>query len=415
MKCVGAKENVQHFTCIRIFDISSFNIHLCYLCYLLNYTVSGRSTNGESSLLRLIQIVPNLPPLIDGIGDHAFCLAQRLREFHDIETSFVVGNPRWKGPSEIDGFSIVQIPARSGANVVRAIQEVTTFGTSKVSAILVQFAPYGYAPKGNPSWIVDGIIEVTKATNIPVMTMFHELDVGKRNPWESAFWISPFQRILLQRLARISACRITNTEFHRNKLHKWGVQNVTLLPSFSTIGEPSFSLPLMERQKQLIVFGRPWQRMHTYNIGRHAIRRMSSFIEFDRIIDVGDPIAGDDEKTIEGFPIIRYGSLPSSGVSDLMGSSVAGLLSYPVPLLTKSSIYGALCAHGTLPIIVSDNSLEYEETQLELGLDYILGEDNSNSSHPGDLSEISKRVFARYNSRNSASAAKQIRSLIQQL
>ncbi len=365
--------------------------------------------------MRLIQIVPKLPPRIDGIGDHALRLAERLRERHRIETSFLVCDPTWKGPSEITGFPIMQLHARNGEVLARVIQEIATTAPHEPSAILLQFAPYGYAAKGYPSWIIDGIRRILSAGHGPVITMFHELDVGKRKPWTSAFWIAPLQRLLLQKLARLSDGRVTNTEFHRTKLKKWGINNVSLLPSFSTIGEPSVNIDFEHRERQLIVFGRPWQRMHTYSVGQPFLRKIKDLVNFERIVDIGDPIQGDNPEELEGIPVIRYGSLPSSEVSELMRSSVASLLAYPVPLLSKSSIYGAICAHGTLPFIISDPLPENEENELEADIDYIPAQATFDALPYQDISQFSNHVFERYQSRNSASAAEHIASLMRKL
>jgi hypothetical protein len=45
--------------------------------------------------MQIIQIVPRLPPSIDGVGDYAFLLAKQLRAAHDIHTTFVVCDPNW--------------------------------------------------------------------------------------------------------------------------------------------------------------------------------------------------------------------------------------------------------------------------------------------------------------------------------
>jgi len=364
--------------------------------------------------LLLIQIVPNLPPKVDGIDDHAFRLAERLREFHGIQTSFIVCNPKWNGPSDITGFNVIRLPSRNDISLVRTIQELTPTGSAQGLAVLLQFAPYGYAAKGYPAWIIRGIRKIRSSCNVPIITMFHELDVGKRKPWTSAFWIAPFQRTLLRKLVQNSTCRITNTQFHRTKLSEWGATDVSLVPSFSTIGEPSVNPDFSERKRQLVVFGRPWQRKLTYDRGRHLIGEIHKLIGLEQITDIGDPIPGDDAATLEGLPIIRRGRLHSSDISHLMSFSIASLLSYPIPLLTKSSIYGAICAHGTLPFIISESSSCDDKSELESGIDYILAELSLAESLPGDLAAFSARLSERYHSRSSMSAARHIASLCMQ-
>jgi hypothetical protein len=45
--------------------------------------------------MEVIQIVPALPPAINGLGDYASLLAKELWEAHNIRSRFVVGDPRW--------------------------------------------------------------------------------------------------------------------------------------------------------------------------------------------------------------------------------------------------------------------------------------------------------------------------------
>jgi hypothetical protein len=52
----------------------------------------------------IYQIVPRLPPLIDGVGDYSLQLARTLRENHNIDSKFIIGDPSWLGPTELEGF-----------------------------------------------------------------------------------------------------------------------------------------------------------------------------------------------------------------------------------------------------------------------------------------------------------------------
>lgn len=48
-------------------------------------------------MIKIIQIVPQLPPAINGLGDYALNLARQLRQDFAIETHFVVGDHSWTG------------------------------------------------------------------------------------------------------------------------------------------------------------------------------------------------------------------------------------------------------------------------------------------------------------------------------
>ena len=46
---------------------------------------------------QIIQIVPKLPPAIDGLGDYALNIARQLYKDFGVKTHFVVGDPAWVG------------------------------------------------------------------------------------------------------------------------------------------------------------------------------------------------------------------------------------------------------------------------------------------------------------------------------
>ena len=104
-----------------------------------------------SDLSTVISIVPRLPKAIDGVGDYALNLARQLRKDFNIQTQFIVGNPEWKGELEIEGFSISQV-IDSNSNQLTALLEC-----DRTSPVLLHYVGYGYAKRGCPVWLVDGI------------------------------------------------------------------------------------------------------------------------------------------------------------------------------------------------------------------------------------------------------------------
>ena len=69
----------------------------------------------------IIQIVPRLPPATDGVGDYAIRVAHQLRAAHQIESHFIVGDPDWQAPVNLE-FEATAIRARSSAKLVEALQ-----------------------------------------------------------------------------------------------------------------------------------------------------------------------------------------------------------------------------------------------------------------------------------------------------
>jgi hypothetical protein len=148
----------------------------------------------------IIQIVPRLPPAADGLGDYALNLAHQMRQDFGIKTHFIVGDPWWVGEAQIEGFSISKVP-RQSANIFLSLLESERFSSATV---LLHYVNYGYAKRGCPIWLVEGL-ERWRNTTVTrsLMTMFHEVYAFGFPPWTSSFWLSPLQRNLASRFSTI--------------------------------------------------------------------------------------------------------------------------------------------------------------------------------------------------------------------
>jgi hypothetical protein len=352
----------------------------------------------------LIQLVPGLPPRIDGIGDYALELARRLRQNYNINTAFIVGDPDWIG-GEIDGFCVTKVSQRNPAELLAAVDRCEQDLQSEAVPLLVQFAPYGYQKRGYPLWLQHALAHYAKLKPNLLNFAHHELEVHCRRPWSSAFWVSPFQKNLIKHLVKLGNFQYTNAEESRYKLERWGSGRISLLPNFSTIGEPAANPEYSRRQKHIIVFGRGAQRQWTYLRGREMLQAACKLVGAEKIVDIGPPIPGDNTSAVGDVPILRCGRLEGEEVSQWMGSSLATFTYYPIPLLTKSSIHAVSCAHGTIPFIFDDQTLELSCPGLINGEDYIaLRSDRQKVALP-PLNELSEKVFTNYQTRNSLMAA----------
>lgn len=365
--------------------------------------------NGEA-LLRLLQIVPRLRPAHDGIGENALRLAECLRSDHDLHTNFLIGDPSWKGPEEIEGFPVRSLSARSKTNLKA---ELASFlAPSEPAAVLLQFAPYGYEKRGIPFWLISGVKELQRETPFKLLTMFHELNAGRGTPWSSTFWLSHLQKRLILQIARESHVTLTNAAYHRKLLERWGIRTGPLLPIFSSVGEPSFLAPWSARKRQVVVFGRASHRKLTYVEGLAALDRICKLIDAHTIIDIGEPFDLSSVSQSLGIPITSCGRLSDEEVSLRMQQSQGSFLYYPDALLSKSSVFGATCAHGTIPFVSSQNDPNLSSSEFEKNLDYI--KVNATGALPAlpDLAEMSSMVYQRYQSRSSSANASLLASLI---
>jgi hypothetical protein len=180
--------------------------------------------------------------------------------------------------------------------------------------------------------------------------LFHEL-YATGPPWTSSFWLSPLQKNLTTRLARVSDQLMTSLERYARIVQKMsGTSKVTFLPVFSSIGEPQSTLPLNERRRRLMVFGTRGRRIEVYKRSAADLNRICSKLDIEEIVDIGRS-ADFDIPSIIDVPVLRWGELQGSEVSEVLLDSVAGIIDYPASMLGKSTIFAAYCAHRMIPIV----------------------------------------------------------------
>jgi len=293
----------------------------------------------------IFQVVPRLPPAIDGLGDYALNLARQLRQDFDIATHFLVGDPTWTGNHEIEGFLISQVTERSANSLLSLLP-------SGKSTVLLHYVGYGYATRGCPFWLIDGLQRWRTANaNHHLVTMFHEL-YASGLPWTSAFWLSPWQRNLVARLARLSDHAITSKQLYADILHKLSQNkhtNISTIPVFSNIGEPKNLLPLAKRKRRLVVFGGRNRRLRIYQHSLAVLSRTCKMLKIKEVVDIG-AATGLTLSPVNGVPIVEMGQRPASVISTILSNSLAGFLDYSPDFLAKSTIFAAYCAHGMLPV-----------------------------------------------------------------
>ena len=301
-----------------------------------------------SNLATVISIVPRLPPAIDGVGDYALNLARQLRKDFNIQTHFIVGNSTWQGAAEIEGFSVSQI-TDSSANIL--VNVLSNYHSS--SPVLLHYVGYGYAQRGCPVWLVDGLQRwkgLYPKSNL--VTMFHEISASGP-PWTSAFWLSSLQKDLAAQLTKLSDRCITSKQLYADiitQISQGKHNQVPFLPVFSNIGEPDKLPPdLSERQQRLVIFGGVANRARVYNQSQRILDYVCQRLNIQEIYDIGTP-TGITPSFIGKVPILEIGEQPANKVSDILANSIAGFSDYNPDFLAKSTIFAAYCAYRLLAI-----------------------------------------------------------------
>jgi hypothetical protein len=299
----------------------------------------------------IITIVPHLPPAIDGVGDYGLTLARQLRQDHDIHTQFVIGDPSWVGETQIEGFPIHRLRERSAKALDTALAD------SHCTTVLLHYVGYGYARRGCPAWLVEGLRRWRGLTsNRRLVTMFHELYASSTKPWTSAFWLSSLQRNLAAGLATLSEHCFTSRESSASLLTglcQRQQNQISVMPVFSNIGEPGQVSPLADLARRLVVFGHRNSRAQVYQECLEALLYVCKALEIEEIYDIGVP-TGLPLFQLTPIPIVEIGVAQATEISSILKESIVGFINFPPPeYLAKSGIFAAYCAHQLLPVLSS--------------------------------------------------------------
>lgn len=291
-------------------------------------------------------IVTRLPPAIDGVGDYALHLARRLRQDFGMETHFVVGDPNWSGATQIEGFPITQVSVCS-ANALLSV-----LPSEPSTPILLHYVGYGYAKRGCPVWLVNGLQRwLTKGVNRSLVTMFHEI-YATGPLWASSFWLSPLQKNLVARLVYWSDRYLTSRQGYAERLYELSRARDTQIPTlpvFSNLGEPEQVPPLAERKRRIVVFGSPSNRLRVYRESLAELELTCQLLDIEEIWDIGAS-ASLTLSTVNGISVVELGKRSAAEISDILLNSFAGFFNYTPEFLAKSGVFAAYCSHGLLPV-----------------------------------------------------------------
>lgn len=307
----------------------------------------------KSKPLNVIQIVPQMPPYINGLGDYALNLARQLWKDYEIETSFIVGDPSWQGTDVIESFSIQKVAVRSTETLVSLLSSQNYQSVSpQAVTVLLHYVGYAYANRGCPHWLVEALeLWKAKTSKSHLVTMFHEV-YASGPPWSSAFWLSGHQRKLAARLVKISDRCLTNKQLYAEilcDLSQGKQTKISIFPVFSNVGEPEQVPPLAKRSRRLVVFGSRGNRLRVYQKSLVELNCTCHLLEIEEICDIGSP-TGLNLSSINNVPLVEMGERSATEISYILLNSLAGFFEYNPEYLAKSGIFAAYCAHGMLPI-----------------------------------------------------------------
>ena len=355
-------------------------------------------------MMRVFQIVPRLPPAIDGLGDYAFHLAVELRESLKCATTFIVGDPDWRG-AETGEFEIRKIRARAADAI---LESMGSDSSSEPQCAVLHYVNYAYAKRGCPLWLVEACERWSKRSpSRRLITVFHEL-YADGPPWKSEFWLSSVQVHLAKKLHRLSSVSVTSLNGYAQKLAGWARKRIVIMPVFSNVGEPAGVRPLEERGRYGVVFGGRESRRRVYERHFSDLARTCENLQLDAICDVGPPLNLKQDR-VGRARLLQLGELRADEVSTRLSNAVAGIFDYSQGRWAKSGIFAAYCAHGVIPICMSHANSESDGITKDM---YCLATETGTSRVAREASSIAARAQGWYRTHTRRGCAEKIAALL---
>lgn len=308
----------------------------------------------------VLQIVPHLPGSFDGVGDYALNLARALSADHGIVTTFLVAAKT--SATSKDGFAVL-----SGLDAS---------DSARHENVILHYANYGYQPRGVPFALRNFVKKLRRQIRGRWVTMFHEL-YASGPPWQSAFWLRPFQVRIAHSVIEASNCCVVSNPPIEQAIRVYDPdKEIHTVPVMSNFGEPRL-IDFASSSKRWVICG------GTALIAR-SLRRLEELLpaiptEFAPAhLDVvgGRPdesVVAATDRLKQRFAVHHYPEVNVDLASEVLRQASFGWLDYfgegevwPGMIL-KSGAFAALCAHGVIPV------LSHREEAIAVGSDSLPG------------------------------------------
>ena len=274
-------------------------------------------------------------------------------------------------------------------------------------SVLLHYSGYGYGRYGAPLHLLAWV-----RRNRPRMkrfgVFFHETHAQSSSPLSSVFWVSPVQRFIATQLARHADFWISNIEVSTDWLQaRAGAVPHLRLPIYSSVGELAELPPV--RDQSLVVFGSEPLRTGTWREAGEPLFRWAA-ANGVALHDIGSAIRDPDVAAmLQANGVTLHGRLPVERIHALMQAATFGMLAYSPHCVAKSSVFGAYCAHGLVPLLLSGNTGTYDG--LASGTNYLHGVPATDPA-PADLTRIARAAFDWYQGHSVAASVAAIDALL---
>lgn len=359
------------------------------------YEVAVKFDRPELTRTRVIQIIPRLPPLVCGVGDHARAIGNELSREHNFAVSYIgVAGAAEAQPSDQ---LLLERPTKNSL-----LDRLVSEDLPPNSAIVLHFSGYGYQKNGLCLWLVKALeLYRLERPDVSLVTMFHELWANGKL-FSRAMIQRPIQKQIIRRLTAISSAVRTSRQEYGNWLtsnfrgHRMPPLNVQ--PVVSNFGELEEVPDWNDRKNQIVAFQPPpfgqvegaeywqtWQRVCELLPGIQTI------------------VAGRYSSIPGGANIHIRGYVSAAAASEILRESRFALTQYFDGYLAKSSLFAGLAAHGPLCVMPAVN--QSQEDGLFPGVHYAIAQDLEVLACPSRCQELQLALFEWYQSHGLAETA----------
>lgn len=344
-------------------------------------------------MIKLLQILPRVPPAVCGIADHAWCLARALQEQHGIESTFLAAGTSSAINSTHQEFTVDVLQERSS----RALLDYLDEHADDYQAILLHISPYGYQKRGVPLWLASALRRFSARAKRPILiSMFHEL-YASGPITSSSYWLKGMQKMVLRKIAQASDILRTNREIYATWLRAvpgLHAPAVRVMPVFSGMGEMAVPPPLSGRESAMVLFATGMHGGADATSTLMTCAKLCRKFGLDCLKVVGGAAPAED--TIEGINLQHLRYLPSEDATTFFSACRMAYSAYHPLYLGKSSLLAAYAAHGL--VVITRSSQDILPDGLQMGRHLLNEQTCLNGDVPGttDLEMIAQNLHAWY-------------------
>lgn len=329
----------------------------------------------------ILQIVPHPLGTHDGVGDHAVILAKILQTGYGRETVFVSAG------------------------------DISKVASKTYDDIILHYVNYGYQKRGVPFALLRVLRQLCRSGG-RLVTIFHEL-YASGSPWQSAFWLRPFQVHIARSISRISDFCIVSSDMMARQLQGLTPDvRVSVHPVFSNFGEPLLSPAQMANRDphRWVICGGTALVERSLRSFWAIIKQIPPTVSADELFVIGgkdNPIVRSMLPCLTGTRSDYRPQIAAEEASQILSTCSFAWLDYfhrpdvPTDALLKSSAFAAVCAHGVIAVLPHPGSLISIEADPLPG-PYFVNEQRCQLPPEQDRHEIANKIYNWYQRHASA-------------